>query len=166
MAPNRHVLANHNDEWVAQVLIKCGECGQRFCHNRSLVRHLLVVHQNGRVYHCKKCNNRRFLTRHSYVTHMRSHARLERVLPCKQCDYVATSRAAFRRHRMTHDKRKPYKCCVCDYTSLDVGLVTYHIATTHFKQKAHKCDKCDKTFALVGLLKKHKLTHAKDEPCV
>ena len=67
---------------------------------------------------------------------------------------------------MTHDKRKPYKCCVCDYTSLDVGLVTYHIATTHFKQKAHKCDKCDKTFALVGLLKKHKLTHAKDEPCV
>ena len=44
-----------------------------------------------------------------------------------------------------HNKLKPHKCLMCNYTSSQKGTLKRHIDSIHNQLKAHKCTMCDYT---------------------
>ena len=53
------------------------------------------------------------------------------------------------------EKRKPYKCDLCDKSFVLKYSLTSHVSIIHEEKKPFKCDRCDTTFAYKSVLDKH-----------
>ena len=54
-----------------------------------------------------------------------------------------------------HEKKKPFKCNLCDSSFAQNDNLKVHIASVHEKEKYFKCTFCDSCFAEKGCLKIH-----------
>ncbi|KAK4875525.1 hypothetical protein RN001_011947 [Aquatica leii] len=89
---------------------------------------------------------------------------------CTLCDKVASSKATYTRHYLTHMTVKEKNACsYCGKEFKKPSDLERHIRT-HTGERPYKCDKCDKSFSLKSTLESHNRTHKpggnKDFSCV
>merc|ERR1712150_72617 len=85
---------------------------------------------------------------------------------CSMCDYAAGRRQGLSYHtKMVHEKIKDINCQHCDSKfSLNEDL-TRHVKVVHNKIKEYECNKCGYEFGTNSELKRHiGSKHKKDEP--
>ena len=70
-----------------------------------------------------------------------------------------------KRHIVTHNSSKNYKCKNCDKKFIYPSDLTRHVVT--IKTKQHKCCLCPQEFCQFGSLKEHIMDHngIKNYPC-
>ena len=49
-----------------------------------------------------------------------------------------------------HEKKKSFKCEICDYSCSPKGHMKEHVAAIHERKKQFKCDTCDYSFYYKG----------------
>ena len=60
---------------------------------------------------------------------------------------------------MVHEKKKPFKCDICDYSCSQKGNMKKHAESVHERKKSFKCDICDYSCSQKGTMKKHEKRH-------
>ena len=64
-----------------------------------------------------------------------------------------------------HEKKKPFKCDICDYNFFEKGNLKRHTDSVHEGKKPYKCSICDKRCSLKAELKEHiEIVHEKKKP--
>ena len=59
-----------------------------------------------------------------------------------------------RTHVMSvHERKKPYKCLICDYSCFEKGTLKKHIHNVHEEKTQYKCPTCDFTSSYKNSLK-------------
>ena len=85
----------------------CSACGNTFCSNASLKRHM-EIHSNGEPVQCLECErtfrNERLLKRHQLI-----HSD-NRPFKCNTCEKAFRRRDDLVKHTRTHTGEAPYKC--------------------------------------------------------
>ena len=66
-----------------------------------------------------------------------------------------TSYVTERHVALAHEKKKSFKCKICDHCSSTQNNLKQHVMLVHDNRKTIKCDICDYTFSLMGTLKRH-----------
>nr|CAI5869090.1 unnamed protein product [Callosobruchus analis] len=140
--------------------IKCGLCNKKFNNDRSLECHL-STHKELK-FPCDFCGkiyqSMYRIKRHIKRSHIRSH--------CDVCNEVFYDRAAFTRHKKSHDDSKPTECEFCQRKFAKAKNLSEHIRLQHKKdEEVRKCKICEKEFINLSLLKNHLKTHDKSFKC-
>ena len=58
----------------------------------------------------------------------------------------------------THEKKKPFKCDICDYICSQKSDMKRHVKSVHEGKRPFKCDICNASFAQKEKLKSHILS--------
>ncbi|CAH1993701.1 unnamed protein product [Acanthoscelides obtectus] len=152
----RQHMASHGKT----VDIKCGLCNKKFNNDRGLECHL-STHKELK-FPCDFCGkiypSMYRIKRHIKRAHVKNH--------CDVCNEVFFDRAAFTRHKKTHEDSKPAECEFCQKRFTKAKNLTEHIRLQHRKdEQVRKCNICDKEFINLPLLKNHLKTHDKCFKC-
>ena len=85
---------------------------------------------------------------------------------CDICDYNFSGKGNLKRHTdSVHEGKKPYKCSICDKRCSLKAELKEHIEIVHEKKKPHKCPICDYKCAKKGNLNTHVASvHEKKKP--
>ena len=87
----------------------------------------------------------------------------EKPFKCDLCDYSSVRRGDLKRHMRSHTGEKPFKCELCDYSSSGSGGLTVH-RRSHTGEKPFKCEVCAFSFRNSSDLKRHKRSHTREKP--
>ncbi|XP_041981547.1 zinc finger protein 808-like isoform X1 [Aricia agestis] len=151
-------------------VLSCPTCGKVFNTAYHLKRHQNEVHKDHdetSTYLAKEdaehlsptsiknmciiCK-RRFKSQQSVAAHMKIHGYKERVLACSKCGKVFPREYNLKRHELSHEEKRKYKCGFCSESYL-----TEEILEQHLKQHGETkiCSVCQKTFADMLALNMH-----------
>ncbi|XP_076049709.1 uncharacterized protein LOC143030445 [Oratosquilla oratoria] len=89
--------------------------------------------------------------------HTMTHTR-KKPFQCALCDAVFSTKSNLNRHAVTHTGEKPFQCDLCDATFTQKNNLQQHVVT-HTGEKPFKCDQCDAAFVAKCHLKRHMVTH-------
>lgn len=127
-----------------------------------------------RPHNCWICGSR-FLSQEDLRFHVDSHVGNDpERFKCLQCSYHCKRWSSLKEHMFNHQGNKPYKCDVCDYSSVYKKDVTRHSAV-HNKDKRRKtevipkrsespCPICHRIFPMQKRLTQHLKTHSSEKP--
>ena len=136
----------------------CDKCGKSFSTPRDLLRHIVPVHLNRKLFGCGKCN-KRFSEKGHLTAHTKEfHSGKEReTFTCSTCNKTFKSKrslqgcqdkhsgrhtcdtcsktfrtaAHLKEHERTHTGEKPFKCPHCEYAARRQHHLTLHIRRMH-----------------------------------
>ena len=75
---------------------------------------------------------------------------------CDICDYNFSGKGNLKRHTdSVHEGKKPFKCDICDYSCSAKGTLTTHVSSVHEGKKSFKCDVCGYRCSRNGNLAPH-----------
>nr|CAD7592312.1 unnamed protein product [Timema genevievae] len=137
---------------------ECGECGKKFRHQYTLMRHL-PTHTNERNYNCNVCG-KAFRQMSTLSQHRAIHSNARPYI-C-EVGYLYVCKKTFNRvstlisHRKTHLEEKPHKCNICGKGFHQKGNLRNH-EFTHTNKRPYKCDTCNKGFNQMSNLACHKV---------
>ena len=63
-----------------------------------------------------------------------------------------------------HERKKPFKCEICDYSCAQKRSLNIHVAAVHEGNKPFKCDQCSYSSVNKSQLKVHKAVHEGKKP--
>ena len=142
---------------------KCTLCPSSFRRKGDLNRHIRS-HTKEKGFECNQCTYKTGrssdLSRHVKAVH-------EKLTPFQcsfpGCNYKASQRADFQRHRLTHETdpsvRRPFPCTSegCDYSVTRKGSLESHIQRRHnsSREKSFVCSMCSAAFDTQSYLWKH-----------
>lgn len=127
-----------------------------------------------RPHNCWICGSR-FLSQEDLKFHVDSHEGNDpERYKCLQCSYRCKRWSSLKEHMFNHEGTKPYKCEMCDYTSVYKKDVTRHSAV-HNKSKSRKidvvskvsefpCPICSRVYPMQKRLTQHMKTHSTEKP--
>ena len=121
---------NNEDKNIQKNNFKCDICSGLFSFRNNLYRHKQREHNKN--------------------------------VKCNTCSETFSRMKDLKKHiKIDHDdqKKKQFKCQLCDYISFTSSNHKRHIQTIHEKTKNFKCKFCGKDFALKHNLKRHETTH-------
>ena len=152
--PMNSVLKFHQErEHGAKVKI-CNICGKSV--NRSMNRHMLLVHTVGKHLQCDKCdyqtNNKSSLNRH--MLRHSDDPNKGRNFPCNFCHRAFYTNKELKKHLLVHSGIKPYKCELCSSAFNDFSGHRQHMMRTHGVK--FTCDICGKDSSSMKGLGIHK----------
>ncbi|XP_076809631.1 uncharacterized protein LOC143452513 isoform X2 [Clavelina lepadiformis] len=148
----------------------CGLCPSKFSHPHALREHMT---SNPHCYVCRICEAtftcERYLRKHYLMQHKGQEAR---GAICKVCGKSLRSVYYLRLHMLIHTKELPYRCTKCDAAFNRKDKVKRHMLT-HDPIKRFKCPLksvlgCTKEFNRADKLKEHIIGHSgvkKTYPC-
>ncbi|XP_029452666.1 zinc finger protein OZF-like [Rhinatrema bivittatum] len=102
----------------------------------------------------------------SYKSQLRKHEMThDRYKPfkCSECDKGFSDKRHLQQHEITHSGHQPYKCSECDKRFRQKGSLHCH-KRIHTGEKPFKCSECDKCFRQIGSLTCHKRIHTGEKP--
>jgi hypothetical protein len=79
---------------------------------------------------------------------------MEKEMECDLCEFVSSSRKAFREHAKVHDTERPVKCPTCSYQCSSKSALKNHIRV-HSSDKPYTCDFCAYSSKQNGNVKLH-----------
>ncbi|XP_047224782.1 zinc finger protein 335-like [Girardinichthys multiradiatus] len=127
-----------------------------------------------RPHNCWICGSR-FLTQEDLRFHIDSHEGNDpELFKCLQCSYHCKRWSSLKEHMFNHEGTKPFKCEMCDYSSVYKKDVLRHSAV-HSKEKKRKkelapkvlefpCPVCGKVYPMQKRLTQHMKTHSSEKP--
>ncbi|XP_057212436.1 zinc finger protein 335-like isoform X2 [Triplophysa rosa] len=127
-----------------------------------------------RPHNCWICGSR-FLSQEDLRFHVDSHEGKDpERFKCLQCSYRCKRWSSLKEHMFNHEGSKPYKCEVCDYSSVYKKDVIRHSAV-HNKNKSRKidvvpkmsefpCPICRRVYPMQKRLTQHMKSHSTDKP--
>ncbi|CAN2389844.1 CCCTC-binding factor (zinc finger protein) [Pristimantis euphronides] len=143
------------------MLYSCGDCTFSSCNLAALKRH---VRKHSDKYKCKLCEKT-----FACATELRNHTNAHlgvRPHKCGQCDMAYGTAADLLRHtRSVHSLDKPFHCCYCDYTSVEVNRMRIHIRS-HTGERPFTCSQCPFASTDAFKLTRHLRTHTGEKPYV
>ncbi|CAG2066234.1 unnamed protein product [Timema podura] len=119
---------------------ECGECGKKFRHQYTLMRHL-PTHTNERNYNCNVCG-KAFRQMSTLSQHRAIHSNARPYI-CEVCKKTFNRVSTLISHRKTHLEEKPHKCNICGKGFHQKGNLRNH-EFTHTNKRPYKCDTCNK----------------------
>lgn len=116
---------------------------------------------------CKelKCNfTSRSVT--AYNLHMNSHTGKKPFI-CEICGRGLTQEGNLKRHRLTHEEKKPFACTFpgCTSAFCQKGYRDEHYLKAHTEEKPYRCEKCPYGTVRERDLKTHMRSHEKPSTC-
>jgi uncharacterized Zn-finger protein len=126
-----------------------------FSANQILKRHVLMVHDKVKDFHCDRCDQKfglkGDLTRHITAVHLK-----QQNFKCETCERKFSKKQSLTIHvLMVHDKVKDFHCDRCDQKFGLKRDLTRHITAVHLKQQNFKCETCERKFGRKSDLKQH-----------
>ncbi|MCJ8734954.1 hypothetical protein PDJAM_G00241230 [Pangasius djambal] len=134
-----------------------------------------------RPHNCWICGSR-FLSQEDLRFHVDSHEGNDpERFKCQQCSYRCKRWSSLKEHMFNHQGTKPFKCDVCDYSSVYKKDVVRHSAV-HNKEKSKKtglsfdgspqtpkvsefpCPICHRVYPMQKRLTQHMKTHSSEKP--
>ncbi|KAI5095033.1 zinc finger protein 335 isoform X2 [Silurus meridionalis] len=127
-----------------------------------------------RPHNCWICGSR-FLSQEDLRFHVDSHEGNDpERFKCQQCSYRCKRWSSLKEHMFNHQGTKPFKCDVCDYSSVYKKDVVRHSAV-HNKEKSKKtgltpkvsefpCPVCHRVYPMQKRLTQHMKTHSSEKP--
>ncbi|TRY85482.1 hypothetical protein DNTS_015645 [Danionella cerebrum] len=127
-----------------------------------------------RPHNCWICGSR-FLSQEDLKFHLDSHEGNDpERFKCLQCSYRCKRWSSLKEHMFNHQGTKPYKCEMCDYSSVYNKDVIRHSAV-HNKCKSRKtdvvskgsefpCPICTRVYPMQKRLTQHMKTHSTEKP--
>lgn len=134
-----------------------------------------------RPHNCWICGSR-FLSQEDLRFHVDSHEGNDpERFKCQQCSYRCKRWSSLKEHMFNHQGTKPFKCDVCDYSSVYKKDVVRHSAV-HSKEKSKKtglpfdglpqipkvsefpCPICHRVYPMQKRLTQHMKTHSSEKP--
>uniref|UniRef100_A0A8C1Q3C0 C2H2-type domain-containing protein n=1 Tax=Cyprinus carpio TaxID=7962 RepID=A0A8C1Q3C0_CYPCA len=127
-----------------------------------------------RPHNCWICGSR-FLSQEDLRFHVDSHEGNDpERFKCLQCSYRCKRWSSLKEHMFNHEGTKPYKCEMCDYSSVYKKDVIRHSAV-HNKTKSRKtdmvpkvsefpCPICCRVYPMQKRLTQHMKTHSTEKP--
>ena len=141
----------------------CKLCPASFSEYSILASHITSVHLKPKPYSCSKCSES-FLTIQGMIEHLAVHEEQnqseekvhEEVKHLPNFDGKRNDDLKFKVESV-HDKKKPFKCSVCDSRFAKKRQFNGHMSTHNFDRK-FKCEICGYRFKQVHHLKDHNAT--------
>ncbi|XP_062854809.1 zinc finger protein 335-like [Trichomycterus rosablanca] len=127
-----------------------------------------------RPHNCWICGSR-FLSQEDLQFHVDSHEGNDpEHFKCLQCSYRCKRWSSLKEHMFNHQGNKPFKCEVCDYSSVYKKDVIRHSAV-HNKERRRKtevtpkvsefpCPICHRVYPMQKRLTQHMKTHSSEKP--
>ena len=134
---NEHIKRIHLRQF------KCSVCERRFGYPTDLHRH--------------KCHGKPEYNQDGSIKLAPKKAKMPELLPCKECNYMATSKKRYNEHVKRKHKLN-YKCDVCDKYFGFMKDLTRHKERVH-SEPSHFCDKCSRFYKSKALYDLHMKTH-------
>ena len=165
-------LKEHRHTHTGQKPNKCSSCGQGFCSQGGLRKHIKKHHKENdyilkkhipglRKHICDVCG-RQF----KQLCHLKVHKRIhlgEKPYLCEYCGKRFRDSGIRNRHVKIHTGEKAHQCSVCAKSFTDSWSLHKHHAV-HTKPKQHVCKTCGKGFNFSGDLKVHERSHSGEKP--
>jgi len=142
---------------------KCDLCGHEFPEMKILKRHMLNVHQIAENKSiCDICGCE-FASSGDLKMHMMVKHGAEKPYKCDMCDYSSITLGRFRSHKLKHTGEKPFACIQCNKKFVDSQQLQGHVKLAHSDERPFGCSICSARFKMKGHLKYHLNTHDKKD---
>uniref|UniRef100_A0A4W6CRP7 C2H2-type domain-containing protein n=1 Tax=Lates calcarifer TaxID=8187 RepID=A0A4W6CRP7_LATCA len=137
--------------------LKCPYCTQRFRYRSILLRHI-VSHTGVQPYACMHCGHR-YGKGASKVKNDTKQAEGETEYKCKFCTKTFMKARNLRRHILTHNEVKPYRCKACDSCFSRYDHLKVHQTRCKGKrprlEETFDCEVCSRSFSAQSKLSRH-----------
>ncbi|XP_063815005.1 zinc finger protein 845-like isoform X2 [Pseudophryne corroboree] len=147
------------EETGVKMLYRCAECSFTSCNLTALRRHM---RRHSDKYKCHLCEKT-----FGSTTELRIHVNVHlgiRPHKCKECDMAYGTAADLLRHtRSAHTLEKPFRCCYCDYASVEANRMKVHIRS-HTGERPYTCSLCSFATTDAFKLRRHMRTHTGEKP--
>ncbi|XP_018427587.1 PREDICTED: transcriptional repressor CTCFL-like [Nanorana parkeri] len=142
-----------------KTLYRCGQCQFSSLMLSTMRRHLRR-HSNEHI--CSVCK-KAFPNARELRLHVSAHMGI-RPHKCKDCDMTYRTASDLLRHtRSAHTLEKPFKCCYCDYSSVEANRMKIHIRS-HTGERPFMCGECSFATTDAFKLRRHMRTHTGEKP--
>lgn len=110
-------------------------------------------HGKIRTHKCKQCN---FVavTKAIFWEHSRGHIKPEKVLSCPKCPFVTEYKHHLEYHLRNHQRSKPFQCPNCSYTCVNKSMLNSHLKS-HSAVFQYRCADCNYASKYCHSLKIH-----------
>ena len=138
---------------MASMDMYCTKCSLQFDKKIIFDMHLSIVHKE--IIDIKKEPTCSTLMENSDETRSTSVQEKKKPFKCDMCDYSFSEKGSLKRHiASVHEGKKPFKCDVCSYSASERANLKRHIESVHEGIK-YICVICDKGFSSKSHLNRH-----------
>uniref|UniRef100_A0A182IKX6 Uncharacterized protein n=1 Tax=Anopheles atroparvus TaxID=41427 RepID=A0A182IKX6_ANOAO len=155
----KHHLMRHADSTGCP--FKCDRCDKAYRYKRSLVEHVMHVHENLRV-RCEICS-KQFCSRDVLRVHKKLHVNSDQQYRCETCGRCFKQLMYLRKHRSVHDGEPQFQCDHCGKAFRLKQQLQQHIRV-HTGEKPFECPLCSKRFRSRNNLRQHNRSHLNEKP--
>ncbi|XP_055373510.1 zinc finger protein 708 [Condylostylus longicornis] len=147
----------NNKKYYSQKV--CEICNRVFVNGKTLSKHIKAVHNKIKPFICRVCGLK-LARKSTWLIHQRQHT--DEKLQCKYCDFKARDPSVIYKHELRHKQIKPYKCKLCNYSSIQTKTYKSHLKYYHPEEyKKIACDQCNYVTITEEKLEAHKKDHKK-----
>ena len=116
----------------------CTKCSLQFDKKIIFDMHLSIVHKE--TIDIKKEPTCSTFMENSDETRSTSVQEKKKPFKCDMCDYSFSEKGSLKKHiASVHEGKKPFNCSICGYNCSEKGTLKKHIASVHEGKKVIKC---------------------------
>lgn len=164
---SKYDLAKHVLTHTKQKDYTCIVCAKSFSRSTLLYRHE-KIHNDADIprYNCTECD-RVYLNPADFEKHRLTHNK-SRPFQCQHCHKSFAFKQGLERHEIIHDNEsQPHPCQYCNMRLPSAARLQRHLASEHAGTRPFPCSKCSKRFMLSHHLYRHvRTSHAVKEEVV
>ncbi|XP_062850773.1 C2H2-type zinc finger protein [Trichomycterus rosablanca] len=141
----------------------CLYCSESFSSLTARCEHY-KSHPEEELKRCSDCG-KILSCQAALIRHKRGHnepTQIEQPHICPLCNSSFSCTTSFKRHALTHQPERPYRCS-CGKGFTYKGALLSH-QRIHTAEKSYQCSHCNKCFFYPGELRKHERTHSQEKP--
>ncbi|KAL3281222.1 hypothetical protein HHI36_004436 [Cryptolaemus montrouzieri] len=117
--------------------------------------HVPRMNSHGKIktFKCKQCSFVA-ITKADFWDHQKIHIKPEKLLTCHKCPFVTEYKHHLEYHLRNHNGSKPFKCEHCDYTCVNKSMLNSH-KKSHSNIYQYRCKNCHYASKYCHSLKLH-----------